>query len=70
MRRNKMGKNILIELADENGEIVDFKYIIVSNPDFEKRFHENFHDVIRTYAGRAESEQLKHYKIIMEVEQR
>lgn len=69
MRINKMGKDILIKLA-ENDRIIDFKQIIVSDEDFGRRFHENFYDTIRTYVEQAESGKLKQYQITMEVDQR
>lgn len=47
-------KDVLIKLANaKNNEVVD-----------ERKFHENFYDIIRNYAGRAEKERLRDYKII------
>lgn len=68
MRMNKM-RDITIKLIDEGGNTVNSESLRVSKEDFEKRFHEKFYDIIRTYAGRAEDHLHlnPNYQIVMDV---
>lgn len=64
-----MARDITIKLIDELGNTINSESLRVSKEDFGRRFHENFYDVIRTFAGRAENQLHLNpsYQIVMDV---